>query len=341
MNMKKSFKITIAVLSAAIVSYGIIAFLPRQKSYISENPLMKDGNLPVLVAHGGGNMEFPNDTLEAFYNAYSVDTRMMIETDVSITKDGVLILSHDTTLDRNTNVTGEICDWNYTDLLEQRVDFSYENPVDEDFRLNGERVRYKDENGNIKYPTDVSYPDGIKPRDDEIFLATTLEDLFISFPETRINVEIKQEGELGKTALNEAIRLTEEYNAFDRVCFASFHEEIYAEYQRLQNSGEVSDEFMCSPATNTTTLFFFMQLLGLDALFPDKIAIFQLPTEKLGFDLSTRSFVENAHNHNIAVQYWTINDEAEMRRLIEIGADGITTDRPHALKKVMDEYRNN
>ena len=105
-------------------------------------------------------------------------------------------------------------------------------------------------------------------------------------------MEIKQNGEIGITALKEAIRLTEKYNAFDRVCFASFHEEIYAEYQRLQNSGEVPADFMCSPATNTTTLFFFMQLLGLDALFPDKIAVFQLPTEKLGFSLSTKRFYQ-------------------------------------------------
>ncbi|MGN0655590.1 MAG: glycerophosphodiester phosphodiesterase family protein [Ruminiclostridium sp.] len=338
--MKKSLKITAAALAAALTAYAVIALLPRQKSYIPENPLLKDGGFPVLVAHGGGNMEFPNDTLEAFYNAYSVDEHMMIETDVSITKDGVLILSHDTTLDRNTNVTGEISDWNYSDLLEQRVDFSYENPVDENFCLNGERVRYKDENGSRKYPTDVSYPEGILPRDEEIFLVTTLEELFTAFPETRINVEIKQGGETGRTALKEALRLTEKYNAFDRVCFASFHEEIYAEYQRMQAAGEAPDTFMCSPATNTTTLFFFLQLLGLDALFPDKIAIFQLPTEAAGFSLSTKAFVDNAHKHNIAVQYWTINDEEEMRRLIEIGADGITTDRPHTLKKVCDEYRN-
>lgn len=338
--MKKSLKITAAALAAAAAAYAIIAFLPRSKSYIPENSLRKDGEFPVIVAHGGGNMEFPNDTLEAFYNAYSADEHMMIETDVSLTKDGVLILSHDTTLDRNTNVTGEISDWSYTDLLEQKVDFSYENPVDENFCLNGERVRYTDENGSRKYPTDVSYPEGISPRDEEIFLVTTLEEVFTAFPETRINVEIKQSGDTGRTALKEALRLTEKYNAFDRVCFASFHEEIYAEYQRMLSSGEAPEGFMCSPATNATTLFFFMQLLGLDALFPDKIAVFQLPTEAAGFCLSTKVFVDNAHRHNIAVQYWTINDEDEMRRLIEIGADGITTDRPHTLKKIIEEYRS-
>ncbi len=51
----------------------------------------------------------------------------MLEMDVSITKDGVVIMSHDTTLDRRTNAEGEIAEWNYTDLLAQRVDFGYYN----------------------------------------------------------------------------------------------------------------------------------------------------------------------------------------------------------------------
>ena len=43
--------------------------------------------------------------------------------------------------------------------------------------------------------------------------------------------------------------------------------------------------------------------------------------------------------NNIAVQYWTINDTAEMRRLIELGTDGITTDYPHLLKEVYENTR--
>ena len=85
--------------------------------------MQKTGELPILIAHGGGNREFPDNTLEAFYNAYSVDKNVMMETDVSITKDGVVILSHDVTIDRKTNKTGAIADWNYTDLIAERVDF--------------------------------------------------------------------------------------------------------------------------------------------------------------------------------------------------------------------------
>ena len=219
-GLKKGWRIVLTVLAVLLIIYAVMGLLPRGKNYSLKNPMMKEGDLPLPIAHGGGNKEFPDNTLEAFYNAYSVDKNVMMETDVSITKDGVLILSHDTTLDRKTNVTGSIVDWNYSDLIAQKVDFSYTNPT-QDGVLNGERVRFTDENGNERTPTDVEYPEGVAPRDEKVFLATTLEDLLTAFPHNRINVEIKQSGELGMTAMKEALRLLEKYDAWDRVVLAS------------------------------------------------------------------------------------------------------------------------
>ena len=339
MKAKKGLKITAIVLASLIVIYTIIALLPRSQNYAYDNSMRKDGDIPILIAHGGGNKEFPDNTLEAFYNAYSVDKRVMMETDVSITKDGVVILSHDTTLDRKTNVTGAIADWNYSDLISEKVDFGYTNPTDDNQQLSGEREHFKDENGQEKYPTDVTYPEGVTVRDEKVFLATTLEELITSFPENRINVEIKQSGELGLKALEEVLRLLKKHNAFDRVVLASFHEELYAEYKKLQKSGEVPEDFKFSPATDGATAFFVLQMLNLDVFFADKVCVFQLPTEQIGFNLSTKSFVNKAHKHNIAVHYWTINEQDEMRRLVEIGADGIMTDYPHKLLEVYNEYK--
>ena len=333
--MKKALRVIALALVGLFLVYAVMATQPRKDNYPLENPMRKQGELPLLIAHGGGNGEFPDNTLEAFYNAYSVDENVMMETDVSITRDGVLILSHDTTLDRKTNVTGQIADWDYSQLMEQKVDFGYTNPT-EDGVLSGERVHFTDENGVEKYPTDVEYPEGVEPRDEKVFLATTLEDLLICFPNNRINVEIKQSGELGFRALAEAVRLVEEYDAFDRVVFASFHEEIYDEYQRLQAAGELPEAFMYSPAYDAATKFFVLQLLKLDVFFGDELCVFQFPMEEKGFDLATKSFTNAAHKHNLAVHYWTINDPEDMRLLIEIGADGIMTDFPHRLKEVYD-----
>lgn len=57
--------------------------------------------------------------------------------------------------------------------------------------------------------------------------------------------------------------------------------------------------------------------------------------------LDLRGLVKAAHKHNMAVQYWTINDAEEMRHIIELGADGITTDYPHLFKEVYENSRQN
>ena len=49
-------------------------------------------------------------------------------------------------------------------------------------------------------------------------------------------------------ALKEILRLLDQYNAYDRVVLASFHEELYVEYKRLVKEGEVPENFMFSPA---------------------------------------------------------------------------------------------
>lgn len=337
MRHKKGLKITAVVVGAILLAYAALALWPRQSNFPLDNPMMRQGEMPLLIAHGGGNREFPDNTLEAFYNAYSVDENVMMETDVSITKDGVLILSHDTTLDRKTNVTGAIADWNYSDLMAQKVDFGYTNPTEHGV-LSGDRQHFRDDSGVERYPTDVEYPAGVQPRDEKVFLATSLETLLTTFPTSRVNVEIKQSGELGLKALREAIRLLEQYDAFDRVVLASFHEEIYDEFKRMQKDGEVPENFMCSPAYDAATKFFVLQLLKLDVFFNDDMCVFQFPTEEKGFDLATRSFVGAAHRHNLAVHYWTINDIEEMKLLISIGADGIMSDYPHRLKEAYDTY---
>ncbi len=334
---KRRLAVIASVLLGVILAYILIASAPRLNNFDGENPMMKDGELPILIAHGGGNKEFPDNTLEAFYNAYSVDNRVMMETDVSITKDGVVILSHDTTIDRKTNATGAIADWNYTDLISQNIDFGYTNPTKDD-KLSGERVHFNID-GTNKYPTDVpGYPEGLPGRSAEVFLATTLEELIVSFPNNRINVEIKQEGELGLSCLSATLAIVEKHKAWDRVVLASFHSEIYDEFLSLKSQGEVPDNFMFSPGTEGATRYFILYLLGLDAFFSDEMCVFQLPMEELGLNLATKRLVDNAHRHNLAVHYWTIDDKEDMRALVEIGADGIMTNYPTRLKEVLSEY---
>ena len=345
--MKKFLKVLLAIVAVLAVAWLVCFLLPKPQNFTLENPMRKTGELPILIAHGGGNEEFPDNTLEAFYNAYSVDPRVMMETDVSITKDGVVILSHDVRLDRKTNVTGAIADWNYADLMAQKVDFGYTNKTKSQVRVEGsDLIKFTTDDGKTVTPLDVTYPEGVTPRDEEVFLAPTLEELITCFPETRINVELKQSGDKGMECMREILRLLEKHNAWDRVVLASFHNEIYAEYQRLQKAGEVPATFMCSPGLGNAALFYVLQLLELDVFFGEDTCVLQLPTDydieagpiELTFDLATKGLIDAAHDHNMAVHYWTINDRDEMRMLVELGADGIMSDYPHRLAEVYAEY---
>jgi glycerophosphoryl diester phosphodiesterase len=262
----------------------------------------------------------------------------MLKTDVSITKDGVVILSRDTTLDSKTDVTGAIADWTYAELMHQQVDFGFTNPV-KNGQLNGKRVRFTTDSGRTVSPRDVAYPAGIHPRHRTKFLCTTLEELLRAFPDNTINVEIRQKDELGKQTLAEVIRLLRKYDAFGRVVLTSLHDEIYDAFVALKTAGQVPETFMFSPSVKPIIRYVAMGAAHLDFLFKDELCVLQLPTEKLGIPLDTQWLVDSAHKHNIAVHYWTVNDVSEMQHLIDIGADGIMTDRPTLLKQVLDEYR--
>jgi glycerophosphoryl diester phosphodiesterase len=67
--------------------------------------------------------------------------------------------------------------------------------------------------------------------------------------------------------------------------------------------------------------------------------VLQIPVEKLGFRFDLERIVTSAHEHNLAVQYWTVNDEEEMHSLIKLGIDGIMTDKHTTLKKILEEYK--
>ncbi|MDD4212836.1 MAG: glycerophosphodiester phosphodiesterase family protein [Bacilli bacterium] len=328
--IKNSLKILLVLV---LVAWLVLALIPAKANFAGENPLrIEEGARPMLIAHGGGNREFPDNTLEAFYHAYSIDPDCMMETDVSITQDGIIILSHDTTLDRKTNTTGAIEDHTYQSLLDLEIDFGYEN-------TEGELVPYTNYLGENVTPQDVTYPVGISPRHASKFLVTTLEELIKAFPTNYINVEIKQSGETGHEALATVLTLLEtlddEYHTFSRIVLASFHDEIYEELVSYQKN--TNPTLMYSPAIKRVATFYVLQLFRIDSIFTDGIAVFQLPVRQYNINLASKSIIKIAHRHNIAVHYWTIDDEVTMKYLIQNGADGIMTNIPSLLKQVYDE----
>lgn len=70
---------------------------------------------PMLIAHRGGSLEAPENTLASFRHAINVGAEY-VELDVQMSKDGVLVVIHDETLDRTTNGSGSIGDYTYAEL---------------------------------------------------------------------------------------------------------------------------------------------------------------------------------------------------------------------------------
>jgi glycerophosphoryl diester phosphodiesterase len=328
-----------------LISYGLVAVFPRPQNFSQTNPLrVEKGALPLLIAHGGGNQEFPDNTLEAYYHAYSIDPEVMLETDVNLTKDGVIILSHDRSLDQKTNlINADIINTNYADLVANEVDFGYDNEISgaNGYNISGEFKKYTNYLGEQVSPLDITYPDGITARHPEKFLVSTLESLITLFPENLINVEIKQTGDIGLAALDAVIQLMDTYAAthqtYQRIVLASFHEVVFDQMVTLEQSTHPA--LMFSPATNGVLSFYIMQTTLTSVFYQQRVAVFQLPVSQYGLSLSTDLLIQTAHLHNIAVHYWTINDADTMRTLIEKGVDGIMTDRPTLLQSILDEYR--
>jgi glycerophosphoryl diester phosphodiesterase len=337
--MKKYQKILLGIVG----TYTLLALFPRFDNVVN-NPVADAGLVkPLMIAHGGGNLEFPDNTLEAFYNAYSIDKEVMLETDVSLTKDGVIILTHDTTLDRKTTLlNAEVININYSDLVRDEVDFNYQNtvvPNSNGFNVSGVFTKYKTFEDKEVTPLDVNYPAGVVARHPSKFLVTTLEELITKFPNNFINVEIKQTGDTGLLALAKVIELMERldpnYNTFGRIVLASFHQNIYEELQRIRE--EDNSTLMYSPELMGVVKYFVFHTLRLDLFYFDRVSVLQVPMGRYGLNLATRGFVNTARKHNIAVHYWTINDEADMRLLVRNGAHGIMTDRPTLLKQIIDQ----
>ena len=165
--------------------------------------------------------------------------------------------------------------------------------------------------------------------------------LFAAFyernPDLLFIVEIKDEGTRGYEACRVLWQTLQSYPAYlDRIVVGTFHDEIEAELKRNYPA------LLRGAPTGTAATFILTQMLGVNLFDTGDFACLQIPTSyDLGVtvNLDKKNYINRAHRRNIAVQYWTINDEETMRRLIELGCDCIMTDNPALLAEVLADYR--
>ena len=96
-------------------------------------------------------------------------------------------------------------------------------------------------------------------------------------------------------------------------------------------------------SVGAAAVFVVTQILKVNLFDFNTFACLQIPTsytiKGIELKLNKKTYIRRAHRRNIAVQYWTINDEETMRELIELGCDAIMTDNPELLRNVLESYK--
>jgi len=146
-----------------------------------------------------------------------------------------------------------------------------------------------------------------------------LEDLLGTFPEARVNIDCKTNAAVD--ALIASLRRT---NSLDRVCVAAFSD------VRLRRLRKAFGTALCS---SLGPVELGLLRFGLLRHPPGQAA--QVPVKEV-ITVVNRAFVERSHRLGLQVHVWTIDDAPEMERLLDLGVDGIMTDRPAILRQVLE-----
>ncbi len=146
-----------------------------------------------------------------------------------------------------------------------------------------------------------------------------LEDLFGAWPQARINIDCKSNAAVD--ALVASLRRT---NSLPRVCVAAFSD------SRLRKLRKQLGEQLCSSLGPVELALLRFGLLRN----PPGLAA-QVPVKQGPVNVVNGAFVERSHRLGLQVHVWTIDDAAEIERLLDLGVDGIMTDRPLVLRQVL------
>ncbi len=242
------------------------------------HPFLKH-KIPIAFAHRGGASDAPENTMPAFQRAIDLGY-IYIETDVHVTRDGVLLAFHDDDLSRTCGRPGLICELDYAEVSQARVN-------------------------------------GVEP-------IPRLEDLIATWPDAHINIDCKSD-----QALQPLEARLARGDLFERVCIGSFSD------RRLNHLRETFGDKLCtSMGPRDVTKLRLGSWVRTTGKFRN-IHAAQVPVSQGPLTIVDRKFVDAAHRADLQVHVWTIDDPVEMGRLLDLDVDGIMTDRPEILKKVM------
>lgn len=248
---------------------------------------------PLRLAHRGSRILWPENTMGAFQGALDYGCSY-IETELHVTKDGVIVVFHDDYLGRVTNGKGRIKDWYWDDL--QSLDAAYNFKPENGFPLRGKGI-------------------GIP----------SLQEVMTTFPTVNFNLDLKQPG------IEETVaEFINRFGYFDRVLLASF------KGGRTRRCRRLLEEFTAISAGPLKVFWTWCgSRLRLRLPYVSSVAAFQVPQRQGKLTIVDRKFIDTAHAAGVQVHVWTINDPGQMEKLLNLGVDGIVTDRIDLLNEVL------
>lgn len=150
------------------------------------------------------------------------------------------------------------------------------------------------------------------------------EEVLRAFPDLRLNVDSK-----APEAAAGLVEIIRRHDARHRVLVAASEES--------HRDGARGYRGPWGASRVQVRRFWFLHCIGLAGLYPMEADALQVPVRWRGRDVVTRRFVRAAHRSNVPIHAWTVDEPDEMRRLLSYGVDGIQTDRPDLLARVLVE----
>ncbi len=256
--------------------------------------------IPLLYAHRGAPAELPENTMPSFLRALELGADV-IETDAHLTADGHVVLSHDETGGRMAKTPFAIA------------------------RARLDEVRGWDVGAGFVTRT------GERPFVGRGYRMPRFDDVLAELPGARFNVDAKAHTPAMVSALLAVVR---RHRAQDRVRLASFDARTLKAIRRRGYEGETG----LAQSEVVRAALAPLAWLTTDALRVRGNAA-QIPTHAGPVRLDTRAMIARFHAQGLRVDFWTIDDPREARRLLENGADGIMTDDPRRLVDLFAELR--
>jgi glycerophosphoryl diester phosphodiesterase len=153
-----------------------------------------------------------------------------------------------------------------------------------------------------------------------------LADLFEAFPDARINIDCKSDG-----AVEPLVAALRAHRALDRVCVGAFSDARLRRLRRALGAG------LCTTMGPVEVARWRLASLvpGGERFASRSAACAQVPIRMGPLPVVDRRSVATARRLGQPVHVWTVDDETEMHRLLDLGVDGIMTDRPAVLRDVL------